>query len=262
MNYWISSDFHYGHVLVEKERGVSSQDIFNKHNIIPKGDILICLGDVSFGDNDNNFKNYLENTPYKKILIMGNHDKQSVNYYLKHGWDFVIKGGLYLDMYGIKLFLTHKPTIYRNNFYEKEVVYNLHGHYHDTNFVAFDSPSLKGVNDNSRLFALEYLQYSPLKIETVTSLIKKNKWLRTIDRMEELINNAADPIFYKNIFKINNNGIEEKYFNEVFNTDNYVEYLKIRGYMFNIHNNCIIMNNNERAKRFYEKGLNDSTIYL
>ncbi len=77
----------------------------------------------------------------KVILILGNNEKRLVSqkfdgdfdvfrdYLLKKGFYDVVEDGLELDMFGVKLYLTHQPKDH------KEEMINLFGHIHGCCFV-------------------------------------------------------------------------------------------------------------------------------
>ena len=107
MNYWITTDTHFGHdKMLEYEsrpEGFENKILKNHKRIISDNSILIHLGDIVIGD-DKLWHNIFFNTvkPYKKWLIKGNHDKKSNTWYLNHGWDFV-GDRIVLNMYGLEI---------------------------------------------------------------------------------------------------------------------------------------------------------------
>lgn len=127
MNYWLISDTHFNHTKLE-EWGRRSGDWQNKLwsgiNAIPKGDVLIHLGDICIGEDLVIHENLKKHIHFKKILIRGNHDKKSHQWYYDHGWDFVCDG-LELLFNGHYLHLTHRPARPQGN-----TTWNIHGHTH------------------------------------------------------------------------------------------------------------------------------------
>lgn len=126
-NYWLISDTHFNHTKLEDWGGRSGdwqERLWKGIEAIPQGDTLIHLGDICIGgDEEINRKiTALKNRKY--ILVRGNHDNKSINWYLNHGWDFVCDG-LELLYRGHYLHLTHRPARPQGN-----TTWNIHGHTH------------------------------------------------------------------------------------------------------------------------------------
>jgi len=126
MTYWLISDTHFNHQNIEKwneRRGDWQDKLWESIRQIPKGDVLIHLGDICIG-NDLAIHEGISALQCKRILIRGNHDKKSHTWYLEHGWDFVCDG-LELMFCGHYLHLTHRPSRPQGN-----TTWNIHGHTH------------------------------------------------------------------------------------------------------------------------------------
>lgn len=127
INYWLISDTHFNHLKLE-EWGMRSGDWQDRLWAflvnIPEKDILIHLGDVCIGEDGEVHKKIAALRVHKKILIRGNHDKKSLNWYQSHGWDFVCDG-LELEYRGHNIHLSHRPSRPQ----EKKTL-NIHGHTH------------------------------------------------------------------------------------------------------------------------------------
>lgn len=129
MNYWLISDTHFNHEKLSEWGGRSGdwqEKLWKGLENIPttKEDVLIHLGDICIGE-DEKINWQVTSLPFKKkILIRGNHDNKSLNWYQNHGWDFVCDGieMLYLGHY---LHLTHRPARPQGN-----NTFNIHGHTH------------------------------------------------------------------------------------------------------------------------------------
>jgi calcineurin-like phosphoesterase family protein len=140
MTYWIISDTHFNHTKLEEWGGRSGdwqEQLYLGIVAIPEGDTLIHLGDICIGnDIEIHDKLFHPDKPgiglyetgaachLKNILVRGNHDKKSINWYLEHGWDFVCDG-LELLYHGHYLHLTHRPARPQGN-----TTWNIHGHTH------------------------------------------------------------------------------------------------------------------------------------
>lgn len=126
MKYWIISDTHFNHTKLEEWGGRSGnwqEKLWQGLWDIPKEDILIHLGDICIGE-DEKIHHELSLVQCKMILIRGNHDKKSANWYIEHGWDFVCDG-LELLFHGYYLYFSHRPQRPMGYFTQ-----NIHGHTH------------------------------------------------------------------------------------------------------------------------------------
>lgn len=126
MNYWIISDTHFNHVKLEEWGGRSGgwqKELWKSLYAIPAEDTLIHLGDICIGD-DTDIHHMIQDLKCKKILVRGNHDKKSAQWYTEHGWDFVCDG-LEMIFQGHYLHLTHRPSRPQG-----PMTYNIHGHTH------------------------------------------------------------------------------------------------------------------------------------
>lgn len=127
MNYWLISDTHFNHLRIEEwnQRSGDWQDsLWRSLESIPKEDVIIHLGDICIGD-DVQVHERISRLQARKILIRGNHDGKSTQWYSEHGWDFVCDG-LDLLFHGHYLWLTHRPQPPDKNHSTR----NIHGHTH------------------------------------------------------------------------------------------------------------------------------------
>lgn len=126
MRYWLISDTHFNHSKLEEwgDRSGNWQERMKRGMMnIPEEDTLIHLGDICIG-NDTEVHAFFQLLKCKKILVRGNHDKKSAQWYSEHGWDFVCDG-LELIFEGHYLHLTHRPARPQGN-----TTWNIHGHTH------------------------------------------------------------------------------------------------------------------------------------
>lgn len=127
MNYWLVSDTHFNHTKLEEWGGRSGdwqKQLLQGIDGIPKDDILIHLGDICIG-NDNEVHMVLSAyNPLKKILVRGNHDGKGVQWYHDHGWHFVCDS-FELLFQGHYLYFSHRPQPQMGHFTR-----NIHGHTH------------------------------------------------------------------------------------------------------------------------------------
>lgn len=97
--------------------------IKNWNSVVGKNDIVYHLGDICENLNLEQLKRILERLNGHKILIKGNHDKQSDEFYLKAGFEKVYNN---FYQYNEKVILSHFPIPMDNNYF-----INIHGHLHN-----------------------------------------------------------------------------------------------------------------------------------
>lgn len=119
-------------------------------------DTVIHLGDITFQQ-----KAIKEIGSYsgRKILIRGNHDRESNEFYLENGFILVAEE-LVLDMNRIRILFTHRPK------FNHSADINIHGHQHNLS-----------VYDSSRLYfpmSIEHAGYKPIALsEEFLNKLKK-----------------------------------------------------------------------------------------
>jgi len=159
----------------------SEQILQNIFKDLSPGDTLIHLGDFCFGRDD-----YWHNRLYtslpafcKRILVRGNHDKKSNDWYLNHGWHFVCDE-FSTTYFGKYVTFSHKPVMNIKNI-------NVHGHFHNhlprllrEDWVVEgekerNADVLCGLNENHKLLFIEGTDYHPVLLEKFLSTKKKNE---------------------------------------------------------------------------------------
>lgn len=161
---WIISDTHFNHaaMLTYCNRPVDFEKrIYKQLRLLNKEDILIHLGDICMGKDQEMHDKYISTLNCRKILVKGNHDHKSNTWYLNNNWDFVCK--TFRDKYfGKKILFSHKPMI--DDGYDL----NIHGHFHNSGHHNNDSEFVEIKNNKQYCFAVEDMQYSP---KTLSSII-------------------------------------------------------------------------------------------
>lgn len=121
---WVIGDLHFNHAkLVEngiRPRDYERQIIKNWNTQVAPTDTVIVLGDIAWKGNIDILK-FLKG---KKVLVKGNHDNKSYDYYSKY-FDFVCES-FTIRYKGKIIVFSHKPL---QNF-EGDV--NIHAHLHDS----------------------------------------------------------------------------------------------------------------------------------
>lgn len=127
VNIYSIADTHFSHSKLVANGMKSEGDdarVIKDLRIVKRGDVLIHLGDVSFYNHGQWHRTFTSLCAGKKILILGNHDRQTLTWYYNHGWDFVCTE-FKLSAYGKNLVFSHAPLSLNSN----EI--NIHGHLHD-----------------------------------------------------------------------------------------------------------------------------------
>ena len=163
MKIFIISDTHFGHkMLVEKGYREKYYEYKINTNLLKlnKEDLLIHLGDVCIGNDEENHNVFIKPLKCKKILVKGNHDRKSNNFYLNNGWDFVCHK--FSDkFFGKYVLFSHKPK--EDDGYDL----NLFGHFHDSFHHLKDKELVDILTDKHRLIAIENAKYKPVLLESI-----------------------------------------------------------------------------------------------
>ena len=159
MNYWASPDWHLGHTKIKEYelRPDNYEDLIIEHHceVIGPDDILVVTGDWAFYVDRGFLRRYMDRIPCRsKILVKGNHDKQTDKFYYDCGFDFVCDS---FSKY--KIIITHRPLPVIPPDFE----YNLHGHLHRG---LQRDPKLSHAN---LLLSLEVCNYYPVNLADVVS---------------------------------------------------------------------------------------------
>lgn len=178
MRYMLLSDPHFSHNS-EGDRGIlawakrpedhEQRLMRGLQRDILDTDTFICLGDVAFGDEDRWHRWVNENVAAKnRWLILGNHDKRSISWYLDRGWNFV-GNSFTLRLFGHILLFSHvpRPVPIPN-------MLCIHGHFHNSDWRNKDALA-PVVTDRHILLAPELTHYRPVPLKTLVDAWKKRK---------------------------------------------------------------------------------------
>lgn len=160
---WLIGDTHFGHNnVIEYENrpfiNTNKMDqtiIDNWNRVVKKHDKVYFLGDFSFCDKEKT-KNIINQLNGYKIMIKGNHDKRSNDFWLESGFKEVSKYPVILI--NEKLILSHQPIQYDIGDF-----FNIHGHVHTK------------INDYELIYpnkykcvSVELINYTPINIQEIT----------------------------------------------------------------------------------------------
>lgn len=163
MKIWLTTDTHFGHdKMIEfcgRPTDFSDQILNNLSKLVKEDSLLIHLGDVCIG-NDQKWHDALSDSmpSVSKILIRGNHDKKSDQWYMSNGWRFVCES-IQNTYFGENILLSHFPI--------NDIGYdlNIHGHFHNSDHIRHEPELLKVKNDKQMLLAIEHTQLMPVLLE-------------------------------------------------------------------------------------------------
>jgi len=161
MNYWLISDTHFNHMKLEEWGGRSGdwqESLWKGLLELPPEDLLIHLGDICIGDDEEVHRN-LDAIACKKVLVIGNHDKKSKQWYQEHGWDFVVDS-LELIYMGEYILFTHRPVAH---FWH--LTRNIHGHTHGNLHRSEEYASYYDPEFNKDI-SPELIGYAPIRLDS------------------------------------------------------------------------------------------------
>lgn len=150
---WVITDTHFNHEMLVA-LGYRPADYQTKilsswsYSVYPE-DTVYHLGDVIFG-RQSELKEILPSLPGTKILIRGNHDRESDGWYRRSGFALVVQGLLVGGVY-----MTHAPQATLPD----GAIINIHGHLHAGTHRSTTTP------DHCKLLALEVNGYHPVSLE-------------------------------------------------------------------------------------------------
>ena len=165
---YLVSDTHFNHLKMwEYGREIDFEFKLYKNLMeLTEADTLIHLGDVCIGKDLDVHRIIISNLRCRKILVRGNHDNKSINWYLDNGWDLVVDK-MTMRYKGKKILFTHIP-------HELSFSYdiNIHGHLHtferadnDTGVNRIDEMNFDYNPNYHKLISSEYLDYKPILLD-------------------------------------------------------------------------------------------------
>lgn len=170
-HYWLISDTHFNHSKLEEWGGRSGdwqEKIWKGIAMIPAGDILIHMGDLCIGNDKEVMEIFVEKTMnLHTVLVRGNHDKRSINWYIENGFNFVCDQ-IGIEFHGVDILLSHRPMPPDTWRYR----YNIHGHTHGNLHRAEEYSAWYDDKNFHIDISPEIVGYAPIRLDT---LMKKYK---------------------------------------------------------------------------------------
>lgn len=164
-NTWLISDTHFGHANITRlccrPANVDALMIEEWTRLVPPDAVLLHLGDLAYRADFKEWEPILATLPGNKHLILGNHDKQSVDYYERCGFQVVAP---FEHVYGAHvLSFDHYPL--EGKAFDGQL--HIHGHIHNSGYGwgpdTAGSPARVGhVN-----ISIEMTKYRPVHLGTL-----------------------------------------------------------------------------------------------
>jgi len=152
---FLTTDTHFFHEKIKeycnRPDDCEEKIIKNWKHYINEKDIVFHLGDVIFG-NKIQLTNILKQLPGTKVLIKGNHDRHSDNWYIDAGFVIVCK-----RIRVKKFVLSHAPVSLK----DRNLI-NIHGHFHNNPKKRWEQKMQKILTKNHYLLSLETTDYKPI----------------------------------------------------------------------------------------------------
>ena len=159
MKIFIITDTHFGHEALTTKCKTRPPNFQKKlveawRRDISGKDLVIHLGDVMV-DKSTEWKPTISRLPGRKILVQGNHDKKSANWYMANGFDFCCVA-FHWEMFGLRIVFSHEPISHG------EFDLNIHGHLHQAG-------RHRGNETDKRhcLLSLEHSGYRPHSLKSI-----------------------------------------------------------------------------------------------
>jgi calcineurin-like phosphoesterase family protein len=159
---YLTTDTHFFHKKMHEyqARPIGFEEkILKGLKQIPRPAILIHLGDLCIGRDKEALKLFHSAThQLNTILVRGNHDKKSIQYYLE-GFDAVVDT-MTLNIFGKKILFSHEPQP------DGDYDLNIHGHCHSPTRTLEFKPTM---HEKQKLITLELTHYQPVSLESFLS---------------------------------------------------------------------------------------------
>lgn len=165
---WLTSDSHFCHANIIKYcnrpfkdvEQMNSELIRRWNSVVAPNDIVYHLGDLYLGPADRAHALFSALNGYI-ILIRGNHDRHSKDWYLERGIA-EMHPSLFLDSYGKRILLTHEPNKGVGEDYDLHFFGHIHNDDHRGTFPT--------IARNGACLCVELWGYTPVQLETVLDL--------------------------------------------------------------------------------------------
>jgi calcineurin-like phosphoesterase family protein len=179
------SDTHFNHKNIIKYCNRPFKDIEEMNNTLIKNwnntvtdyDTVYHLGDVAL-TNESEMKNLISKLKGKKILIRGNHDAKSMEFFKNVGFYAVTSETIKLEQY--KIILSHIPL---DDTKIPEGYTNIHGHIHNNPLYQIN-PTTNEMEYPKELYSeklhinvsVDVIDFKPISLEEILKKIKEKQY--------------------------------------------------------------------------------------
>ena len=167
MNIYLITDTHFNHKKVIEFCGRPEnyeQLLYSSMNNVPEDSILLHLGDICIGQDNEVHEKFIKPLKCKKWLVKGNHDRKSDSWYYEHGWD-VVADLITITRFKKQIIFSHKPTPLQSWFKGGgKYPINIHGHFHNTDHRLIEPDMDRILTNNHKLLAVEYTNYQVVEL--------------------------------------------------------------------------------------------------
>lgn len=162
------ADTHFGHKNIIKYENrpfdtleeMDNSMLKNWNNVVSSQDIVFILGDFSFY-NKSKTQDIVNSLNGKKSLIIGNHDRETISYYLSLGFRNVYD---YPIIYNEFWILSHEPLYINNNMPYANIFGHVHANKEYTNF-----------SNQSFCVSVERINYTPITFDKIKECVLKDE---------------------------------------------------------------------------------------
>lgn len=171
---YLISDTHFNHKnIIEYENRpfscvaeMNNTIIKNWNEIVKPEDIVIHLGDVALGK-ESDLKWLIPSLNGHKILLRGNHDAKSKNFYLECGFEEVLNNKIE-EIDGKIVYFSHRPESRPGDGSKYDI--HLYGHVHAKEYHG----AFPTIARNGACLCVERWDYKPVPLNEVLELCKKS----------------------------------------------------------------------------------------
>ncbi|MBC2714976.1 MAG: hypothetical protein HF978_06665 [Desulfobacteraceae bacterium] len=172
MRILVIADTHFGHRSLAEEYQSRPPDFENKiirnwQKMVSKDDLVVHLGDVVVGK-ATDWSSAIPSLPRRKVLVIGNHDKKTLSWYMANGFDFCCLD-FFWEIFGLKVLFTHEPK----NIGLFDL--NIHGHLHLGRHREYE------CDERHYLFAMEKTSYQPRPLKSIVEEWKQSNKSTIVD---------------------------------------------------------------------------------
>lgn len=165
---YVISDLHFNHKnILDYERNefndINEHDeyiVLRWNKTVKKDDTVYFLGDLTMHMDKEYISELISGLNGYKIMIMGNHDVKSANYYKNLGFNEVYDSPISLE--DGKVVLSHEPI---KEAWDSEYIINIHGHLHNNEVIN---------NKNYICVSAKTVNYRPQNLGKIKEWARKN----------------------------------------------------------------------------------------